>query len=104
MPFGLINAPATYQRFVNDTLKEYLDVFCACYRDNILIYSDNLTDHKKQVKTILRKLSDAGLFVKPEKCEFETTKSTFLRFVISPDGISMHTEKVSVVMNWGTPT
>ena len=83
MPFGLTDAPATCQRFVNDTLREFLHVFCVCYLDDILIYSDNLQDHRKQVKAVLEKLHVAGLFAKPEKCEFEATKTTFLGFVIS---------------------
>ena len=49
MPFGLTNAPATCQWFVNDTLREFLDVFCVCYLDDILIYSENLEDHHQQV-------------------------------------------------------
>ena len=65
MPFGLTNAPATHQRFVNDTLREFLDVFCVCYLDDILIYSDNLQDDRKQVKAVLKKLNVAVLFVKP---------------------------------------
>ena len=97
MPFGLTNAPATCQRFVNDTLREYLDIFCLCYLDDILIYSDNLKDHRQQVRKVLTKLQEAGLFVKPEKCEFERTKTTFLGCVISPDVISIDPEKVSAV-------
>ena len=106
MPFGLTNAPATCQRCVNNTLREYLDVFCVCYLDDILIYTKDgsLSEHRKQVRLILRKLTEAGLFVKPEKCEFETTKTTFLGFVISPDGIFMDTEKVSAVKDWEAPT
>ena len=41
MPFGLCNAPSTFQAFINDVLREYLDVFCSAYLDDILIYSDN---------------------------------------------------------------
>ena len=103
MPFGLTNAPATCQCFVNDTLREFLDVFCVCYLDDILIYSDNLQDHRKQVKAVLEKLHVAGLFVKPEKCEFEVNKTTFLGFVISQEGIEMDLEKVSAVLNWEVP-
>ena len=99
MPFGLTNTPATCQRFVNDTLREFLDVFCVYYLDDILIYSDNLRDHRKQVKDVLEKLHAAGLCVKPEKCEFESNKTTFLGFVISQQGIEMDPEKVSAVLN-----
>ncbi len=103
MPFGLTNAPATCQRFVNDTLREFLDVFCVCYLDDILIYSENLEDHYRQVRKVLRKLHEAGLYVKPEKCEFSTTKTTFLGFVISQNGIEMDPEKVSAIMEWEIP-
>ena len=103
MPFGLTNAPATYQRFVNDTLREFMDDFSVCYLDDILMYSKNLQDHRKQVKAVLAKLHGAGLFVKPEKCEFEANRTTFLGFVISHDGIEMDPEKVSAVNNWEIP-
>ena len=99
MPFELTNAPATCQRFVNDTLREFLDVFCVCYLDDILIYSDNLQGHRKQVKAVLEKLHVAELFVKPEKCAFKSNKTTFLGYVISHDGIEMDPEKVSAVKN-----
>ena len=100
MPFGLTNPPATCQPFVKDILQEFLYVFCVFYLDGILIYSDNLQDHRKQVKAVLEKLRVPGLFVKPEKCEFEATKTTFLSFVISQQGIDMDLEKVSAVLNW----
>ena len=103
MPFGLTNAPATCQRFVNDTLREFLDVVCVCYVDDILIYSDNLQDHRKQAKAVLEKLHVAGLFVRPEKCEFEANKTTFLGFVIRQEGIEIDLEKVSAVLNWEVP-
>jgi len=45
MPFGLINGPATYQRFINDVLFDYLDDFYTAYLDDILIYSENKLDY-----------------------------------------------------------
>ena len=89
MPFGLTNAPATCQRFVNDTLRKFLDVFCVYYLDDILIYSENLEDHHQQVQQVLTKLYDSGLYVKPEKCQFSTNKTTYLGFVISQKGIEI---------------
>ena len=103
MPFGLTNAPATCQRFVNDTRREFLDVLCVCYLDNILIYSDNLQHLRKHVKAIFEKLHVAGLFVKPEKCEFEANKTTLLDFIISQQSIEMDPEKVSAVLNCEVP-
>ena len=99
MPFGLTNAPASCQRYVNDTLREFLDIFCVCYLDDILIYSETLEEHHRQVWQVLEKLYDARLYVKPEKCEFNVTTTTFLGFVISPEGILMDPEKVEAVQN-----
>ena len=53
MPFGLTNAPATFQRWINPTLNKYLDICCLVYLDDILIYSNDLTQHKKDVRNIM---------------------------------------------------
>jgi len=102
MPFGLTNAPASTQTFMNDTLREYLDIFCVCYIDDILIYSRTLKEHKQQVRKVLQKLKEAGLFIKPEKCKFSVQKTTFLGFIISEEGLEMDPEKVNTVLNWET--
>ena len=75
MPFGLTNAAATAQRFMNDTLREYLDLFYIVYIDDILIYSNNTREYREQVRKVLAKLKEAGLYVKPEKCEFSVEKN-----------------------------
>ena len=103
MPFGLTNAPATAQRFMNDTLREFLDQFCVVYIDDILIYSKTKAEHRKQVRKVLQKLKEAGLYTKPEKCEFNVEKTTFLGFIISTNGIEMDPAKVEAVLNWETP-
>jgi hypothetical protein len=56
MPFGLCNGPASFQNFINDTLREYLDIFCTAYLDDILIYSETEEEHERHVKLILEKL------------------------------------------------
>jgi hypothetical protein len=57
MPFGLTNAPTSFQHFINDVLQPYLDVFITAYLDDILIYSDNLNDHRNHVLKVLEALS-----------------------------------------------
>lgn len=104
MPFGLTNAPATCQQFVNDTLRQYLDRFCVVFLDDILIYSQNIEDHRQHVRLILEALLKAGLYVKGEKCEFFTDTTTFLGFVVGTSGISMDPKKVSAVTEWRSPT
>ena len=100
MPFGLMNAPATAQRFMNDTLREYLDLFCVVYINDILIYSNNKKEYWEQVQKVLANLKEAGLYAKPEKCEFSVENTTFLGFVISADGIEMDPAKVEAIHNW----
>lgn len=103
MPFGLTNAPATCQQFVNDVLREYLDRFVVVYLDDILIFSEDPAEHDSHVRKVLQKLAAANLFVKGEKCEFDTTSTTFLGFVVTPNGIEMDPKKVSTVKEWPTP-
>ena len=56
MPFGLCNTLGTMQCLVNDALREYLDIFCAAYLDNIIIYSDSIEDYIEHVRLVLEKL------------------------------------------------
>ena len=61
MPFGLTNGPATFQRYINIALSEYLDDFTTAYVDDILIYSESYEDHVRHVKLVLQRLREAGL-------------------------------------------
>ncbi len=61
LPFGLTNRPATYQRYMNDILFDYLDVFYMAYLDDILIYSEDLLEHEIHIKQVLNRLKAAGL-------------------------------------------
>ena len=73
------------------------------YIDDILIYSKTKAEHREQVRKVLQKLKEAGLYAKPEKCEFNVEKTTFLGFIISADGIEIDPAKVEAVLNWETP-
>ena len=100
MPFGLTNAPASFQHFINDTLREFLDIFCTAYLDDILIYSDTLEEHRKQVRKVLQKLKKAKMFLRPEKFEFHTQRTKYLGLIITPWGIEMDPAKIATVVNW----
>jgi hypothetical protein len=97
MPFGLTNAPATFQHFINDTLREYLDVFCTAYLEDILIYSDTLGEHKVYLCQVLETLQKAGILLRPEKCEWFTQKTTYIGLIVSSESISMDPKKTSAV-------
>jgi len=103
MPFGLTNAPADFQALINDVLRAYLDDFCTAYIDDIMMYSNTLKEHKEQVYKVLKALSDAGLHLKPEKCQFPKQEGKYLGFIIGINGIRMDPEKISCIIDWQTP-
>eukprot|EP00079_Xenopus_tropicalis_P038133 XP_017951904.1 PREDICTED: retrotransposon-like protein 1 [Xenopus tropicalis] len=93
MPFGLCNAPAVFQEFVNDIFRDLLGVFVVVYLDDILIFSSNLRDHRSHVKVVLQRLRENNLYAKLEKCTFEVNSVQFLGFHISSKGLEMDPEK-----------
>ncbi len=103
MLFGLKNAPATFQRLINDTLREYLDDFTITYLDDILIYSDDLEMHRSHVHKVLKKLNERALYVKKSKSRFETKEIKFLDYVIQSGQIEKNPEKTDAVRNWPSP-
>jgi RNase H-like domain found in reverse transcriptase/Reverse transcriptase (RNA-dependent DNA polymerase)/Integrase zinc binding domain len=104
LPFGLTNGPATFQHYMNETLMEYLDDFCTAYLDDILIYSSNPLEHDEHVRKVLLRLRKAGLQADIKKCEFNVTRTKYLGFVISTDGVEVDPEKVEAIRNWKQPT
>ena len=103
-PFGLTDAPATFQRYINLSIREYAE-FCTAYIDDVLIYTDDtLEDHRKKVLQVIRKLRDAGLQLDIDKSEFETTSVKYLSFIIeAEEGIKVDPEKVSAIKGWEVP-
>src|SRR5258707_3119932 len=103
MPFGLSNAPAAFQRFINDVLGDLLDICMIGYLDDILIYSNSLDEHKDHVWDVLQQLRDAGLYANPRKCTFHTDTVEYLSFILSPEGLCMDPVKVSMIQSWLEP-
>jgi len=103
MPFGLSNAPSAFQRFINDIFSDLLDVSVVIYLDDILIYSDNMDDHKKHVKEVLRRLRENRLYASPTKCVFHQNRIEFLGFVLGVNGLRMDESKIQTIQEWPTP-
>ena len=103
MLFELKNTPVTFQRLINDTLREYLDDFAITYLDDILIYSDNLEMHRKHVHKILRKLNERVLYVKKSKSKFKAKEIEFLNYIIQSGQIKKNSKKTDAVRNWPPP-
>src|SRR5437588_12318741 len=99
MLIGVSNAHASFQAFINDVLRPYLNHFCSAYIDDILIYSNSLEKHKRHVRQILDLLLTNGLHLNSDKCEFYKTKMTYLDMIISKDGISMNLIKVAAIIS-----
>ncbi|KAJ1171611.1 hypothetical protein NDU88_003471 [Pleurodeles waltl] len=104
MPFGLCNAPAAFQFFINEVLHEFLDVCVIVYIDDILIYSKNSEEHTQHVRAVLSKLKENHLFAKLEKCTFNVNKVDFLGYCPSPQGITMDVKKISAIADWPEPS
>lgn len=103
MPFGLANAPATFQAYINHALRDCLDVFCVAYLDDILVFSDNEEEHVQHVSEVLRRLLQHGLYVKLEKCEFHVSKIGFVGFMVYPNETGMEESRVADVRSWPLP-
>jgi hypothetical protein len=103
MPFGLTNAPATLQNFINDVLAPDLDRFCTAYLDDTLIYCDTFEEYQEHVNLVLEAFEKAGLYLKPEKCEFHRQEVKYLGLIISTEGIKMDPEKITAVQDWEAP-
>jgi hypothetical protein len=105
-PFGLANAPSTFQKYINWALREHLDEFCSAYLDDVLVYTNgSLDEHHAHVRTILKKLAEAGLYLDIKKCEFDCTETKYLGYIIrAGEGTRMDPEKIRAILDWQPPT
>ena len=94
MPFGLCNAPNTFQRLMNTVFEKELNSFILVYLDDILIYSRSIGDHWGHLQCGFDKLHWAKLYGRMHKCEFLKDKVDYLEFKVGRDGIRTSPEKV----------
>lgn len=104
MPFGLKNAPATFQRAMNSILADYIGIICFVYLDDIIIIGYNLENHLENVSKVLKRLADFNLKIQLDKCEFLRTETEFLGHVITPNGIKANPDKIQKILEWQLPT
>ena len=103
MPFGLTNAPATFQRMINNVLREHIDHFVIAYLDDILIFSNTEEEHKEHVNKVLKLLKNNKLLVEPKKCKFHAQEVDFLGHVITPGEIRMQERLIAPIKDWKRP-
>jgi hypothetical protein len=103
MPFGLSNAPATFQKMMNHIFRNLLDLGLIVYLDNILIYAETEEEHDGIVTDMLKCLAENGLAISQDKSFWSTTCIDFLGYVISKDSIEMAQDKVRCIQDWECP-
>jgi hypothetical protein len=95
--------PTTFQRHVNDVLRNFIGIFVIVYLDDILVYSNSEEEHVDHVRQVLEVLRQHDLYAKVEKCNFHVATVEYLGFIISPTGVSMDPKKVQGVLEWAPP-
>jgi hypothetical protein len=103
MPFGLCNAPGTFQAMINKVLQELLDEGVIVYIDDILIYSEDEETHVVLVKKVLEKLRINHLCASIKKSVFHAPEVEYLGYHISSEGIAMSPIKAKSIQDWAEP-
>ncbi|CAI7735343.1 unnamed protein product, partial [Closterium sp. NIES-54] len=104
LPFGLTNAPATFQGMMQSIFNYFIDNFLVAFIDDLLVYSRTREEHLKHLELVLVQLSEHRLYAKRSKCEFAKTKLSFLGHVISHGRLEVDNSKVAVLKQWKQPS
>jgi len=103
MPFGLKNAPATFQRLMNTVLGNLIGKICMVYLDDIIIFSTSLQEHLQALCQVLQKLKEANLKIQLDKCEFLKKETEFLGHIVTQNGIKPNPNKIQAIINFPIP-
>lgn len=103
MPFGLSNAPATFQLIMNEVFRPFLRKFVLVFFDDILIYSPHITEHTKHVALVLDTLRKHQLYANMKKCDFGQTQVAYLGHLISSHGVAVDPSKIQSMCDWPVP-
>lgn len=103
MPFGLCNAPATFQRLMELTLRGLTWETCLIYLDDVIIFSKTFEEHLYRLRQVFERIRQAGMKLKPKKCHFVQQQVEYLGHLVSKQGIATDPAKVDKVLNWPTP-
>ena len=103
MLFGLTGAPSTFCCLMSIVLREYLWEICLCYLDDIIIFGQMPQELLYRMRTILDKLHEVGLKVKPSKCVLFKTEIQYLGHIVSAAGVNPMPDKIQALKDWPTP-
>ena len=104
MPFGLTNAPATFQWLMQSCLVNLHLNYCLIYLENVIVFSKTLEEHLLRLRAVFEKLKQAGLKLKPSKCELFRHELIYLGHAVSKNGIQTDPKKVEAICKWPVPT
>ncbi|XP_073510768.1 uncharacterized protein [Phyllobates terribilis] len=104
MPFGLCNAPGTFQRLMECCLGHRNFETVLLYLDDVIVYSKTYEDHLKHLAEVFEALASYGLKVKPSKCHLLKPKVQYLGHVVSADGVAPDPDKITAIKEWPSPS
>lgn len=103
MTFGLRNAAQTFQRFMNNTVLQRLDLFLFNYLDDVIIVSENATQHREHLRLVFERFNNYNITINLKKCTFGQSRIEFLGHEVSVEGIRPLSEKVEAIVNFPKP-
>jgi hypothetical protein len=103
MPFGLKNAPSTFQRMMDKIFSKEILNFILLYLDDIIIYSRTWKEHIEHLKCVFNRLSEHNLQINIQKCKFGRSEVKYLGHIISINGITPDIEKIDAIKSMKTP-
>lgn len=103
LPFGLVNAPASYQRLMEECLGDLNMKICFIYLDDLIIFSKTFDEHLEHLEQVFQRLQEANLKLSTKKCDFLKKKVKFVGHIVSEAGIEPDPDKIEAVLNWPKP-
>ena len=102
IPFGLANAPATFQRLIDALFGPECESYVFCYLDDIIVVTETFDEHMIWLDIVLRRIAEAGLVVQRKKCEFCCACVTYFGYLLDHEGLRPDAERIAPVLNYPT--
>uniref|UniRef100_A0A0A9X844 Retrovirus-related Pol polyprotein from transposon 17.6 n=2 Tax=Lygus hesperus TaxID=30085 RepID=A0A0A9X844_LYGHE len=103
VPFGLRNAPSTFQRVMDNILRGIANEYCCVYLDDIIVFSTSLQEHINRLEAVFKRLRAANLKIQLDKTDFLRREVGYLGHIVTPDGVKPNPDKIKAVQNYPIP-